>query len=343
MFKKRTLLTLLLLLVVLVLSIGCSTNTNSNTSSDSTEETYKILFASSGQTGTAMHESALEFKEAVETRTNGQVEVELAWGGVLGGDREMVDSQIRGDIDMVLTSDIGYATNIPEVGFANLPYLFPDFEAVDEYYFNGFIGERLDEVYLENGLRRLGWSENEFRALTANKPIETLDDLKGLKIRVPEFPSLLAFFKELGANPSPMAFTEVLTALQQGTMDAQDNGPTLTVSQKFYEVQDYFIFTNHVYSGAAITINEEFYSTLPEDIQQILIEEGERCGELSISLGRERIGEYVKTMEDFGVDVSELSDELQTEFKKAAMKIWDEFRGDFDPATMDKVFEVLGN
>jgi len=321
---------------MLVLLCGCNPK-------DDSENTFEIIWACSGQEGTALHRAALEFKKAVEEKTNGQVKIELAWGGVYGGDREMVDSQMRGDIQMVYTSDIGYGTCIPEIGFVNLPYLFSDHDTVDEYYYNGFIGEKIKELLLNKGLRVLGWGENEFRALTANKPIATLNDLKGLKIRVPEFPSLLAFFQDLGANPTPMAFTEVLTALQQSTIDGQDNGPTLTVTQKFYEVQDYFIWTNHVYSGCAITINEDYFKTLPEDIQQILMEEGERCGELAIKWNREDIDGYVKVMEDYGLTIMDLSEELKEEFKKASKKVWEQFADEYDDDVMEKIFQELGD
>lgn len=302
---------------------------------------FNITLAAAVQTDTAMYKAAEEFKNKVEERTDGKVFVDLVFAAILGGDREMSDSLMMGDIEMAYLTDIGFATSMPEIGYVNLPYLFPDYESVDKHYFNGFLGEKIKEDFQKRGLRILGWGENDYRSLTSNHPIKTIADLKGMKIRTPEFPSLLAFFQDLGANPTPMSFAEVISGLQQGTIDGQDNGPILTQSSRFYEVQKYFTWTNHVYSGAMIVINEDYYQTMPEDIQAILNEEGALAGDLQIKWNRENVDKAIKIMEDYGVTVSEITPELKTAFEDAAKKVWDQFKSEYDTSAMDYIFNNL--
>jgi len=332
------------LCLVMLMSLTCLTGCGAKTEAPAgkNEQVYKITLAAAVSTTTAMYKAAEIFKSNVEEKTGKKVIVDLVFGGVLGGDREMVDALTVGDIQMAFATDIGYATCYPEIGYVNLPYLFPDYASVDKYYFNGFLGQKLKSQLQARGIRLLGWAENDYRSLTSNKAIKTIKDLKGLKIRTPEFPSLMAFFKELGANPTPMAFTELLTGLQQGTVDGQDNGPILTASSKFYEVQTHFTWTNHVYSGGGLGINEKFYQSLPKEYQAIIAEEGAIAGSNQIKWNRENVATCIKTMEAYGTKISELTPEMQEIFKTAATKVWEQFKDKYDAEAMDYIFKNLG-
>ena len=298
----------------------------------------EITMGSTGQTVTAMYRAAQEFEKAVEERTGGRVAVELAFGGVFGGDRENAELTQLGEIQMVWTSDIGLGTLIPETGFSTLPFMFPDYAAVDEHYLNGFVGEAFSEVLLRNGLRVIGWGENDYRELTTSGVAVTeAEHLAGLKLRVPQFPSLLSFFQKLGAAPTPMAFTEVFTALQQGTIDGQDNGPIQTESQRFHEAQDHYTWTNHVYSAAPIAINDDFYQSLPEDIRAIVGEEAARVAALQVEWNRADVQGAVERMQEDGVEIHELSPEAVARFREVAQDVWAEFAGQYDPAVMDRI------
>ena len=115
----------------------------------------------------------------------------------------------------------------------------------------------------------------------------------------------------------------------------------MTQSSRFYEVQKYFTWTNHVYSGAMIVINEDYYQTMPEDIQAILNEEGALAGDLQIKWNRENVDKAIKIMEDYGVTVSEITPELKTAFEDAAKKVWDQFKSEYDTSAMDYIFNNL--
>jgi len=299
---------------------------------------FEITMGSTGQTSTAMYRAAQEFEKAVEERTNGRVAVELAFAGVFGGDRENTELTQLGEIQMVWTSDIGIGTLIPEVGFSTLPFMFPDYAAVDEYYLHGFVGEAFADVLLRNGLRVIGWGENDYRELTTSKVAVTkAEDLAGLKLRVPQFPSLLSFFQKLGAAPTPMAFTEVFTALQQGTIDGQDNGPIQTESQRFHEAQDHYTWTNHVYSAAPIVINDDFYQSLPDDIRAIIDEEGQRVAALEVEWNRSEVQGAVERMQADGIEVHELTPEAVARFREVAQEVWAEFAPQYDASVMERI------
>jgi len=134
-----------------------------------------------------------------------------------------------------------------------------------------------------------------------------------------------------------------LTGLQQGTIDGQENGPILTQTSRFYEAQRYLLITNHSYSVSALTINEQFFQTLPLEYQQILMEEGERVGWLQIQWSRELAIECIQIMQDSGVAVSHLSQDpaLLNAFQEAALAVWAEFRDRFDSEVMDYIFSEL--
>lgn len=343
----KKVLSILLATIVFSLS-ACSGSGGTGPTAGSTasqqNQIYKIVYAATVSTETAAYAAAVTLKKNVESRTNGAVTIDLQFGGTLGGDAEVVDSMSLGTVQMGYITDIGYSTCFPELAFVNLPYMFPDYDNVDEHYFNGFLGEKFSERMLANGLRVLGWGENDYRSLTCNKPVNSKADLAGMKIRTPELDTLVAFFQKLGANPTPMAYSELLTALQQRTVDGQDNGPILTVDGGFFEVQKYFYMTNHVYSGAAISMNEEYFQTLPEEYQIIITEEAKTAGMTQIRENRANVEGAVKKMQDSGMNVvSDLPAALKDDFKTTAHFVWEEYGGQYDTEAMDYILNNLAN
>jgi len=187
------------------------------------------------------------FKKYVEEQSEGRIKVELYPNAQLGGDREMAEAVQVGILQIALpvvsvTSSFEKSFNVVE-----MPYLFTTresaFKALD-----GDLGQELDRRLLKTGMMNLGYYENGFRHITNNKgPIHSPADLKGVKIRTMEVPPHITFFKKLGANPTPMSFGELYTALQQGTVDAQENPLAIINESRLYEVQKYISLTGHVF------------------------------------------------------------------------------------------------
>ncbi|KAF0157939.1 MAG: TRAP dicarboxylate transporter subunit DctP, partial [Syntrophaceae bacterium] len=209
------------------------------------------------------------FKQEIESKTNGAIKITYHGGGVMGGERQMVEAVVRGDLDMTWSSDIGVAAVFPELGFVNLPYLFKNYTEVDAKYRHGWIGQYVINHLDGKGVKVLAIGENDYRGLTNSKrPITKGEDLKGLKLRVPEVPMYIDFYKTMGVLPTPMAVTELTTALQQGTVDGQDNGAIITYDFGMHTFQKYATKANQIYSGMQMCLSKKTWDKLTPEQQK---------------------------------------------------------------------------
>jgi tripartite ATP-independent transporter DctP family solute receptor len=264
------------------------------------------------------------FKSEVESATQGKVKVQIEMGGVHGGERKMVTESMRGLLDMVWTSDIGLAAVFPSLGFVNLPYLFETYEEVDARYLNGWMGEVLEKEAATKGILILAHGENDFRALTNSKrPITSGADFQGLKLRVPEVPIYISFYRNLGALPTPMAITEVPTALQQGTVDGQDNGAIITYDFGLHQFQKYMTRANQIYSGAPLLINQKKFNQLSNSEKDIVRAAAKKAAVAQVKMNRAQVDDYYSKISASGVQVSEATDQLASDMRAAARKVWE--------------------
>lgn len=211
------------------------------------------------------------FADLLEERTNGQVKVEVYPSEQLAKELESIRLIQAGVIDMTVTASL-LSNWIDIAAFCEMPYLLQD--ATDkEALINGPLGKRIEKEILEKtGLRPVALFERGQRQLTANRPIRHPDDLQGMIIRVPSVPTFVTAWSAMGAKPTPMAFSEVFTALQQGTIEAQENPFELILSAGFPEVQDYVMLTEHVMSWSYPVVGEKQFQRLPEDLQKIFLQ-----------------------------------------------------------------------
>ena len=263
------------------------------------------------------------FGAEVEKASGGTLKVQIEMGGVHGGERQMVTEAMRGVLDMVWTSDIGVAAVIPSVGFVNLPYLFKDYKDVDARYLNGWMGKQIESECLKKGIVILAHGENDFRAVTNSKrPIKSGEDFKGLKLRVPEVPIYIAFYKGLGSLPTPMAITEVPTALQQKTVDGQDNGAIITYDFGFHQFQKYMTRANQIYSGSQLLISKKKFDSLTDAQKQIVMTAAKNAGIAQVKMNREMVEGYYKEMAASGVEVIAATPALSKDMAVVAEKVW---------------------
>ena len=263
------------------------------------------------------------FGAEVEKASGGTMKVQIEMGGVHGGERQMVTEAMRGVLDMVWTSDIGVAAVIPSVGFVNLPYLFKDYKDVDARYLNGWMGKQIEAECLKKGIVILAHGENDFRAVTNSKrPIKSGEDFKGLKLRVPEVPIYIAFYKGLGSLPTPMAITEVPTALQQKTVDGQDNGAIITYDFGFHQFQKYMTRANQIYSGSQLLISKKKFDSLTDAQKQIVMTAAKNAGIAQVKMNREMVEGYYKEMAASGVEVIDATPALAKDMAVVAEKVW---------------------
>lgn len=225
----------------------------------------------------------------------------------------------------------------PSLQIFDFPYLFPDYESAYKVL-DGEIGQKIGEKLLPKDMRVLVYLENDYRNFSNNnKPIVQVDDLKGLKIRVPETPILIEWLKDIGAAPTPIAYNELYSSLQTKVVDGQDNGVLLTYTAKYYEVQDYYSLTKHIYAPAPLLINETFWQSLPQDIQKIIQEAAVEMREYQRELDRENSAKFLKEMETAGLTVNEISPENLKGFVKSTESVYRKFQEKVDNDILNQI------
>jgi len=213
----------------------------------------------------------LYFKKLLEERSNGQFKVSVHPSATLGSQREGLEATQIGGIEIALSSSGIAASFVPELALLDLPFMFNSFEEARTAVDSPGITKLLSDSFAQKKMKFLGFYENGFRNITNNKrPIWKADDLKGLKIRTMEAPMHMLNFKALGASPTPMAFGELYTALQQGVVDGQENPFVVIDLDKLYEVQKYTSITNHIYDAMVVVASKKWFDSLPSDLQKMV-------------------------------------------------------------------------
>ncbi|HTU02098.1 MAG TPA: sialic acid TRAP transporter substrate-binding protein SiaP [Candidatus Sulfotelmatobacter sp.] len=210
--------------------------------------------------------------ELVAQRTNNRVQVQIFPSGQLGTGKDMIEAVVFGSQGMVTEGMAMFSQWAPRLSIMEAPYLFRDVNHMIKVVKSPTGREMLDELVVKRGLRPLGVLYYGVRHLTANKPVQKVEDVKGMKIRVPEVPLYLEMIRAWGANPTPMAFSELYLALKQGTVDAQENPIPTIGAGKFYEVQKYLILTGHILVPQIHAISDKLWKSLSPADQKILQE-----------------------------------------------------------------------
>ena len=276
------------------------------------------------QLGTTVNEqdsfqvAAEKFAELVYERTNGEYKIEIYPNGTLGGESDMLDSMSMGMLDMgIITS--GPFVNFSEMmGVLDMPYLFATNEEAYEIL-DGEIGQELLGTLEEAGLKGLAYAERGFRNVTTSvRPINSAADLKGLKLRVMENEVYTATFKALDVNAVPMAWAEALTAMQQGTIEGQENPVNVMYSYKLWEYgQKYATFDRHSYATAIITMSLDVFNTLDEETQAIFKQSAQEAAEFERAWVAEQEAGQIQALKDNGMEIVETPD---VESFRAAVK-----------------------
>ncbi len=281
------------------------------------------------QLGTTVNEqdsfqiAAEKFAELVEERTNGAYVIEIYPNGTLGGERDMLESMQMDTLDMAIVTSGPFINFSDAMGVLDMPYLFGSNE---EAYavLDGEIGRELLDTLEDSGLKGLAYAERGFRNLTNNvKPIQSAADLNGLKLRVMENDVYTASFKAMGVNADPMAWADALTALQQGTVDGQENPINVIFSYKLWESQKYATLDRHSYSTAIITMSNNLFSSLDAETQQIFLDAAQEAAEFERAWVAEQEADQLQAMKDNGMEVVEDPD--LNSFKEAVQPVYEQY------------------
>jgi TRAP-type transport system periplasmic protein len=290
------------------------------------EQTYAWVMATASPEDTVTGLYANKFAEEVNELSNGEMKVQVYHNSTLGGDTELLESVQCGDIPFVVQNTAPEVSYLPRLALFDLPCVFDDLDQLHEVLDNEEFMSSINEIYAEGGIRLLGMADQNFRVMTSNVKIESMDDFKGIKIRTMENSYHMAFWQNLGANPTPMAFAELYVGLEQNTVDAQENPYEVICSNKFYEVQDYVIETNHLPHLLALITNNDFYNNLTEEQQEIIDQATEIATEYAREQAVERADSKIEEIEAGGAEIVPVSDELRTQMREASKDLYETIR-----------------
>ncbi|MFW5795839.1 MAG: TRAP transporter substrate-binding protein [Alkalispirochaeta sp.] len=304
------------------------------------QETYTITAGIGLNDKSAQYQSLEYFKEMVEENSDGRITVELYHSSQLGDDREMMEALQLGTQEMTCPSTAPIAPFIDGFKVFDLPFIFPN-EGAADYVLDSEIGQQLLDELSEIGIKGLVYWENGFRQLTNDvRPVRTPEDVEGLKVRTMENPLHLAAWETMGANPTPMAFGELFSALQQDVVDGQENPWGTIYLQNFPEVQQYTTDTGHVYSPFVLMIAQEFWDNLPEDLQDVVMDAAIESRDHNRELNRELNAEYLEELKDV-MEVTILTNEEKMAFQEATAPVYDEYAEEIGTDLVNDVREKV--
>lgn len=299
-----------------------------------------LRFGHVGEVGSHFDVASHEFAKRVKEKSGGKIEVQVFPSSQLGSDKDMLQKMKLGQIDFFLPSSM-LSSVAPEFGVFDMPYIIKDRAHAERVMQK--LGDSLFRPKAEaKGVKILGFWENGFRQITNNvRPIVKPEDLKGVKLRTPRGEWRVKMFQSYGANPSPMAFSEVFTALKTGVMDGQEN-PLINVwSAKFYEVQKYLSMTGHVYIPAYIVTSPKTFEKWPADVQKVIGEVAVEMEPFAREAGKKFDDDLLDKLKEKGMAVNEADKDA---FVKASKGIYEEFGKQVEggQALIDEILALRG-
>ncbi|WP_391558093.1 TRAP transporter substrate-binding protein [Robertmurraya sp.] len=345
MKRVLSLLFVLCLMILGACSQQSTNNENNEEPKDSDVKTSEKLMKLAVVTSEdrSLTKGLVKFGELVESKTNGSIKVEVYPNGQLGGDREVFESLQFGSIQGTTMSTGPIAQFVPKFNVFDLPFLFPNSE-VAYGVLDGKIGTDLLAELESQNVIGLNYWENGFRHLTNGvKEVKTPDDVKGLKIRTLENDLHMDIWSELGANPTPMAFTELFAGLQQGVVDGQENPVGNVTANKFYEVQKYLSKTGHVYNASPFLISKDFWNTLSDEEKKAVQEAADEARDYQRELNQKEDEDGYKFLTENGMTVTDITDEEKEAFLEKVKPVYEKYSVSIGEEFVDELLAEINN
>ncbi|KAF5061191.1 2,3-diketo-L-gulonate-binding periplasmic protein YiaO [anaerobic digester metagenome] len=323
----------LILVAVLTLSVGltgCSSKSEQpagDKPAGSTGEKVTLKFSTTTADTSTWTLGAKKFAEIVGEKTNGRIEVKVYPNDQLSGGNQSkgIEMLMSGSTDLTFHSNIIYSVMDERFGVVSLPFLIQDTATADKLL-DGEAGEALNKILLEKNIVGLGFGENGFRQLTnSKKAVESPADMAGMKIRIPGIKMFISLYKTLGADPITMNFGEVFTALQQGTIDGQENPTDVISSSKINEVQEYMTVWDYAYDAIILGMNKDKSESFSAEDQQIIKDAAKEAIAYQRQINREKAATQTQQFIDGGMKVNTLTPEQKAVFKEAVQPVYAEY------------------
>ena len=321
---------------------GNDTPSGGETGGAAPAETYVLRFAHGSSTTEPIHLAAEYMKEQLAERSNGAIEVEIYPSATLADQVPAAEMMMDGTLALFGGSAVAVESFIDAFKIIDLPYLVSDYEQAD-LLFDGEVGEQLSAMLPDIGLYNLGWCEYGFRNTYNNiRPIETAEDLQGLKIRAIESPISVAMWTAFGSDPTVMAWNEVYSGLSMGTVDGADGPNSLFQSGRMEEVVKYMSTTQHMYTPGVILASKSIMDSLPPELWELVQEVGKEAADLMKETTRSAQEEAAQAMADGGLIINEVSPEVRAELAELCSGVYEENREIIGAEFFDQVMELLG-
>jgi len=322
-------LSILLVAVLLISAAGCGGGGDTGDGNQAgqnkgdSDKVYTLKLAHQASTTHPNQFAAEEFKKKVEAESDGRLKIEIFTDGTLGQDRDLAEGAQAGTVDMALVTVGPLVSFIPELGALDLPFVFKDFDHGFKFI-ESDVATSLDSEYEAKNLVNLGFYSQGFRHLTnSQKPVTGVDDIKGMKIRVMQSPIFIDTFNTLGASAVPMAWSEVYTSLQQGTIDGQENPVQVIRSMKVYEVQKYLSLTGHTFSFINFIGSKNSLGKLPADLVDIIKNAATEVMPATMEKVQKDDAADLEKLKELGMEVNEVDDKKA--FQDKIKGVYDNF------------------
>lgn len=273
------------------------------------DEEFDITLGSTYEPGHVAVETAEQFKEIVEERTDGAFSVEVVPGGAYGAEDEVTEQCADGIIEMHSTGGLPFFMYAPEYYFFDVPFIIEDLDHMRRVLDSDEFQPAHDQVKEDGNQRQVGVRYYRgIRHFTSNEPVRGPDDVQGMNLRLPELDSWVEIWSEIGADPTPVALDELYSALQTGVADASEGPPEQVNSFNLFEVQDYYSLTSHMVQTGALYMNEDFFQGLDDNYQDLVLEAAEEASRAGSETAREREQDLIDELEAEGMEIVEDAD-----------------------------------
>ncbi len=323
--KKSLVFILCLVVAISLVLVGCGGKKEEPKKAEQKKISIKMSVTTPSESS-PWNIGAKKWAELVKERTNGRVEITTFPNEQLssGNQQKGIEQVAAGVTGASLHSTIIYSVIEPKLAVVSMPWIMPNNAAVDKAM-KGAPGEKVKDLIRAKGIEPLAFGENGFRHWTNSKrPLATPDDMKGLKIRVPGMKMYISLFKAMGADPTSMSFSEVFTALQQGTVDGQENPISVIYTTKLNEVQKYMTICNYSYDPIVLGVNKKLWDSIDKDTQAIMKKAAEEAMALNIKLTREDEAKQLDEMKKKGLQVNVLTPEQIKVFQASVTSVYKE-------------------
>lgn len=345
----KKILLISLLISAMALSACSSKEKAPAPDSGSGEKSFTASLGSVAAETSVQIEAAKMFADKVKEYTNDTVKINVFPAGQIGSDESMAEDLERGNLEFAFLNQGSCAGLDQMLDFHYLPFIARNYEEADKLFYNGEVVPKvLKETLKAHKITVLGWYENEFRGISNSiKEIHTAEDLKGMKLRVPGSAAIKGYFEEAGAQTVTIAFSELYTALQQGTVDGQDNGILLTHDNKLEEKNKYYTNLKHVYAMSSIVVSDSMRDQLSQGQKDGILKAAAEAQDWEIKATRDQTSTYIDEMKSNGVVFTELSDAEIATFTEVADRLWEKLKGTYGEENINalkaEVAKVRGN